>query len=623
HLQNEELNRHVTALKGFMQDWQLDEAELYVKKLAETNPQVHGHPDFQAEVRNLEQLIRQDEDRRNQLEYKLAVARNTWDELSPDDPASLEPNRINMGFDALDEAKTIAKTAMERRAILEWEEKLNQKKRAVQLAVDDKFQMEVSQFQRSVNALDPDALDYSSQLQSYRTNAEFLKERKWVSRDLPTRLIDPILAEIDFRIHKDEIARKEARSLEEIRKSVGEPVSFQNKLNEYINNAEFENSPRRRDFQHLLENETELWVGAEEWNKVTSKFKGANLVSYNPKYAPMRIEEANALLEKHKGLPGEPKLKEVVDYLNLIVIRNEGGSLGGLMKNVLKPDIVSNLYILETKAVGQEVGKRYYCREIPVAKGGTHHLLRYALDPEFEVEKTVLVTNKDIANPSIEGEGGFDFESPQMKFSRFAKEKVGGLLSDPTTWERDFLEVLAALHKDQTMDQVLKFNLYFAIEDVACKGSLYLRDQLKEDLETWTNFGNEVDTSWNWLNPDNGTGDAVHKAAANVLGKLKDPNVALKGLDTYLKTLEKVDLGPQSQWIGWLHRDRKNQWTVSLGTNQPLNESVGKLWVLTRAGGNESVNFTEIGELKNGRVTINVPDDSPVLLQGRPVYKFQ
>lgn len=624
-IRNLELNRHVANLQGLIQEEQLDEAEVYVTDLAESNPRVHEHEDFQAQVRNLMNKVQEDADRRKQLEYKLSVAQSTLEELSADDPSSLELGRLNQGYDALNEANAIAKTEMERTRIAELGDQLKAKEKEVQSAVDTKFQTEVVAFHQAVKALDPDAPGYTGQLETHKTQAESLKGRKWISEDLGPRLLDPIVTEIEALIKQDEVAREEAKYLAEIRKAVGDPNAFRLKLNGYVNNEEFDGTPRQRSFQQVLQDETSLWIGAEEWNKLKSKLKGTNLITYSPKYAPMRIAEANTLLNQHKGFPEEATLKEVVAYLNLVVARDAGTNLGRLEKNVLAPDLVSSLYMLQTKADPklQYPAKRYYSTKMPTTLGDTHYVIRYALDIGLDDTKTLTIKNEEIGNPRLKGGQGFDFESPQMKFSRIAKDTVDRLTKNPTTWERDFLDLLVKLHGDTEMDVVMKYQLYGNIEQVACAGSLYLQAQFKEDLELWEKFAGDVNPNTNWIDPESGDQDAAHKAAASVLRKLQDPRAALKGVDDYLTSLEKVDLGPQYQWIGWLHRDRKNQWTVSFGQDQPLSETAVPLHVLTRSGSNGPVNLTDIGELKNGQVRISVPDGSPALMQGRPVYKLE
>ncbi len=46
-----------------------------------------------------------------------------------------------------------------------------------------------------------------------------------------------------------------------------------------------------------------------------------------------------------------------------------------------------------------------------------------------------------------------------------------------------------------------------------------------------------------------------------------------------------------------------------------------KLTVLTRSGTNSPVQFTEVGELKNGQITVSAVDGSPALVEGRPIYE--
>jgi hypothetical protein len=266
-------------------------------------------------------------------------------------------------------------------------------------------------------------------------------------------------------------------------------------------------------------------------------------------------------------------------------------------------------------------GKKYYSTKKPAPLGNTHYTIRFAEDSTLANEKPLTVKVGDIKNELLKGGQEFDFESPQMKFSRLAKEKMDKLSADKTEWESDFLDILEALRADKSMDEFLKFLLISSIETHACQGSLYLSESFQKNLEILGKAGADVDPDANWINPESGNGDEVRRNAADVIRKLTvSPEDARKGLEDHLAKLKKLDLGKEYNWVGWLHRDRKNQWTVTYQNNPPSSDKPVKLHVFTRSGTNGPVTFREIGELKFGQVTISAPDGSPLLAQGRPVY---
>ena len=131
------------------------------------------------------------------------------------------------------------------------------------------------------------------------------------------------------------------------------------------------------------------------------------------------------------------------------------------------------------------------------------------------------------------------------------------------------------------MDEFVKFNLMKAMEEFAGLGSVYLKQQLQPDRESLERAGDEIDTNYNWIDPDNEEDKDQRQKAANALRKLQDPEKPKQGLKAYLESLKSVKLGPEYAWVGWLHRDRKNQWTVTFKT-APATSRSAKLCVLTR-----------------------------------------
>ncbi len=81
-----------------------------------------------------------------------------------------------------------------------------------------------------------------------------------------------------------------------------------------------------------------------------------------------------------------------------------------------------------------------------------------------------------------------------------------------------------------------------------------------------------------------------------------------------------MKLGQEYAWVGWLHRDRKNHWTVTFKT-PPATSRSAKLYVLTRSLSAGPVTYTEIGEVKPSLVKLSQAEGSTAFLEGRPVYE--
>ena len=573
YARNEELSRHVANLQGLLDEEQLDEAEAYVAELETENPRVYGHPEIQALIRQLESDVQEDKDRRLRFGQHIARAENVLKELSAENPATL--GAVSEGLSALKDAFKISKTELERAKVLTIREETQTKETQIQKAVDDRFRADVARFHQELQTLDPDAPGYSNQLANRKRDALALKDRKWLSLELGGQLVDPILGEMAELQKQHQLHLAEASYLLSIRQAVGDHNAYRAKLDAYVQDQRFAGTPRHRQFQQVLKNEAALWAGIEEWSLLKQRLNGTNLAKLSPKDAPGLLARANAVLENYPGFPEEAALQSIVEYLKILAIRDQG-KVQSAVESVLNRPIVRGLYFLETKD-----GKRYYSTKIPAALGNTHFTIRYAVDIALDDEKTLTVKKEDIKNLLLAGGQSFDFESPQMKFSKFAKDKIDKLSTDPSTWERDFLDILTTLRADKKMDAFVKFQLIKAMQDFGTLGSAYLKQQLQPDMETLTKFGDEIDTNANWIDPDNEEAKKDRQKAADALRKLQDSDKALKGLEAYLESLNSVKLGTDYAWVGWLHRDRKNQWTVTYKTD-PGTSHAAKLYVLMR-----------------------------------------
>jgi hypothetical protein len=485
--------------------------------------------------------------------------------------------------------------------------------------VDESFRTKVAAFKEELRSLDPDAAPYSGQLSTRKSEAQSLKETKWISLGLGDRLMNPILTEIDGLIEQDQVARAEAGHLREIREAIGDPNAYRLKLDAYVKDPRFNGSPRQSDFQQVLQNETALWVGHEDWSRIKRDLKGINLSQYSPKHAPDLISNAQSVLDQHKGFPEEEELQKAVNYLNLLVLRNKG-TLQTAVNNLLNQQIVRDLHMLEAQDERDETKTRkYYSTDVPDEVGTTHIRIRAAMDIALSEEKSIQVKRTDVKNPLLAGGKKFDFQSPQMKFSLFAKQKMIALKTDSTTWEKDFVELLSRLHSDKTLDDFVRFKLIENIQSIACAGSAYLQGELQGNLDMLAKVQDQIDPNANWINPDDPEGQKERQQAADALANFKAPSEALKGLPAYLESLKITSLGPDYEWVGWLHKDRKNQWTVSYAQAPEIKPTAVKLHLLVRSGA--KVTYPEIGELKNGQTTLSPKVGSQTLIEGRPVFE--
>ncbi len=616
-MRSSNLASKVAILQGYLDKNQIEDARSEVVEIESNEPYVFEHEDYQAQIRILEGKENEEKQRLQSIKDGQAQIRLAIKTLTEDQTAtSLESKTVSQGFKAVNLVLSITKTTAEKRSINTLVTELEHQWGVVQTLVDDKYRKEVAALAQEVEDLDPGLSSYETALRNKIPKAETLKSRTVVSPGLGAELADPILARISELINSDKKAREESRSLARIRNAIGNPSEYRAQLDAYVKNPEYSGNNRAQDFQSVLSSEYPLWTDFEKWSQLKQDLQGANLATYRPAAASTRLAAIQKVIQDQKGFPDLKQLQTYADYLDVLVLRDKK-TMQGQIQRLLNADPVAGLYLVETS------DGKYYTKKEPMATStATSVPVQVALDTSLGGGKLIRFPVKDIKNPPGPNGEKFDFTSPQFKFSQKAKAYNDKAMTDPNSWETEYLNLLGLLYHDKEIDPILRYDLTFVIQQEACKGSPYLQKALAKNVQTLKNVQSLIPVDANWVAPDDEKAKTARRNAQDALGKLTDPSEAKTGLPAYLAGLKIDQIGNNYVWVGWLHRNSKNDWVVSYKSSS-LPAELKSLHVITRSSSFNPVQFPKIGEVKDKKTSVTLSDRSSLLKEGRPVFEQQ
>jgi hypothetical protein len=232
----------------------------------------------------------------------------------------------------------------------------------------------------------------------------------------------------------------------------------------------------------------------------------------------------------------------------------------------------------------------------------------------FDLSKTGLkrFSQDEVANPTVEGR--IVWTAPQSAFSKDAQDQLAAMPDG--AWETTFAALVTRLQADTYMEPVLKLQLLGRVLEIGGEGSSAFRHAYAKHAEVLAGAG--IDSTVNWIDPDDADGQNARVAAEGVVRRLPDAASAAKAVAAVVAGLKQPDLGGPYRWIGWLRRDRERNWTVAAPV-RPSDSVTAELFVLSVPASNAPGELVPIGRMSNGGFELQLID-SAVLIEGRPVY---
>ena len=614
YLRAVEQSTHVANLSSLIESSEFEPAQQYVADLEQNVPRVFASAEIQQLKANLDAAVAEDQKRREAFDRAIAQATT----LALTEPTLENPKMENFdtAFALLEKAyNDIAASDAERGDVEALVDRIKSRQTELQQQLDDRFGDVAEALEKDIDDLDPTFTDYLDRLKGYGREVAEFKGLTYVTRRLRDDRVLRLQAKVETKVRAEEAAQEEDKALLDLKKTIGLIESFRRELKKYVDNPRFAGRPRHRDFQQVLERESDLWVGFDAWDHFIEQWSGKDMLALSADQCTQILSEAKSLQAKHAGFPAEPNTKVLATRLHLITTRAQSG-LARVLETLLDRDIIHNVYWLRTK----EGNKSYYSLKLPtlIGTGSTKKWnIRYLVDPTDLEEKFEAFSLSQIANTPTSI--GFDWMAPQAVFSGYALELLETLNSE--NWEETFITILALLYTDQRMDSFLKVFLMLEVQNVAIGGSDFLRTALEKNHRILGETYDSLDPDTNWVHPDDEGGRQSRRKADLAIRKLEDPKSAMEALRVYQKSMKSLDLGPRYEWTGVLHRDRKNQWTCSF-SDLPDSRKTADLFVLYRLTAGAAPKFVKIGALNRGQVVVSGSQTSLNLAEGRPVFEL-
>ncbi len=338
------------------------------------------------------------------------------------------------------------------------------------------------------------------------------------------------------------------------------------------------------------------------------KLTETRVCKWDSSYAVV-LDEAKRLLDDQKGFPAAKALEELLPHLAAVTRRTDPASHESIHLKLI--ELLNNPTVSDLRMAESQDGKRYYFHGKPF-HFGNNWKIRYFKAFDLSETDTVTFAAADIRN-SAAGDG-FDWTSPQSKFSKLALDRLAKLGQD--NWETTFHGILADLYEQKRMEPILKVQLIRRVLDIACQGSYCLAKAFAKDRDLIKNT--PLDEEANWISPENQQAKTAREAAQRLLDQVRNPRDACKEAAMEFARLNRPLLGKRYRWIGWLYQAQPNQWTCAIPPG-PADTNPAELYVAYRLSSDLPVRLDRIGELRKGKFVLGSPYKT-ALVEGRPVY---
>lgn len=364
------------------------------------------------------------------------------------------------GFDKLEgELNKFEQTATddaERSLVLEVKRLLADKRRTLLAAADKKFAEELAELRVQIPLIRAGDIDGLSKLN--QRIAQLAKNPN-VSPEgrVPAELLEKATSSQLIDWLSD---REEKRILESIRASIGDWGRYRETLQKYVD--QLPQRARSEEFRKILRDDATVWACIEPWNQILREIKVTNFTAISPRAAR---DFSKRLIQISTDYPLHPAAKAVnslVQYLESIAVREDssGMKLEAPLAQLLEAQMLSRLYMVLTKD-----GKRYYCNARPEQQKNFVSFNYFKSGDMSETSKKLLSADQIVIPEDLKD----GWISPQSVFARELRDALERLTTE--NWETEFVRLLVLLHRDKTMDPILKCQLIQQILPIVERGS--------------------------------------------------------------------------------------------------------------------------------------------------------
>ena len=420
------------------------------------------------------------------------------------------------------------------------------------------------------------------------------------------KTVDPIQEQLTAQ-RKTVVKNRQMEAFwDRLTSSVGQAARFQELLQEF--GKQFPLEPQGVEFARVAMGEPDLWEAMEGWSELAATFAGQDLTELSPEQAAALAKTIRDFRAAHPRFPDLAPAQRLTGYFQRIAQRRDaaGERIHRSLNEMLNSPTMARLSMLRVRN-----GKSYYFVSEKPMEARESIIVHFVTGFGLDRTQSVTVKKTDIANPSLEDT--YNWTSPQMKFSRYALERLAQL--DDKNWETTFGDILVRLCAAQDLDPIVRVQLLQRFLEIACQGSQCFKEVYQQILDLVVNSG--VVGSVNWLDPEDADANRAREQAERTLAKFGDCEQYNRRVQSAIVEIRNQRLGCQYHWIGWLQKTRTGSWTCVLPPKMPL-VGAGELVVLDVPPKDGRTALRTIGSVRDGKASI--VDNASAYLQGRAVF---
>lgn len=585
----EEMAGHASALSGFIENKDLDEAAKYIEGLSPAKAEDSRIKELTLQIEGLRRDAKQREDEIKQLFDRMEEKGSETPDLE-----TLERLRARQ----LDEANRLRLQKIEQGII--------DQQRQAQLNRDKEFVKSVAELEGRFEQIESrsrgDLALGRKQLDSFQQELQTFGDG-YRSRITPqvfdslTPLSDRAKAlKVKLDRRQEELVRITAMN-----NSLPDVAAYHKSLADFT--ALQPAGPRASELKRALA-ERESWEAVHDWNALVPFWSKSALAELNPGKAATLQEQTERVLQKCGDFSQASALRDSLPFVSALARRvdSTGARLEGALQTTFSSPVVADAWM-----VTEESGKKYYCAvQVKIDKQKLNNFKYYT-----------SFVNPPTKTASIQGAKIDKCElSPQAKLTAVVRKSLAQI--DDKNFDTTMLDILGAILVSKEMDPVLKFGLLRQTLEKGCAGSHCLQLALGEPFNTLRNA--PVNPTANWLEPaTDGEVEVQRNSAAKAIEEFQEAirvkKVSRKTIEADVARFRDTSLGAY-RWIGWLRRADDGGWQCEADT---LPAASGKLFVAVMAGTGKQTRLESVGTLDKGTPRIDAAA-STALVEGRPIY---
>lgn len=510
-------------------------------------------------------------------------------------------------FAALEQMKKISKGEQEKASLLQTEQRLIDKRGEVQNLVDVKFSEELSAISETVETLPADSV---AGYDSVNAKLQLLAERNEVSVPLKQSV-----AALQSKIQQDRqmVASnlQTAAGLQKITDSIGQVHLYEQTVVQYSHDNP--GSERSTHFQTVVKAESTIWKSVETWHLLRRRLKLLDMTRIKPVEASLLVSDAEALRQNSGPFAEELLGSDLMDALRAVASRSPDGKTTVLdqIRTIFVRKTLSKCYMVETRD-----GMKYYAGQPPMNNKGSTYSVEYFTTTTGTQTAKITIPANTVVNPSEDDEGWI---SPQTKMYRRIEERLKTLSG--ADYDTTIATVVKEIVNSDDTDALLRLLLIEELLKVGSTGSIGFRRQSERLLSEIAARG--VSRLTNWATPGDKQANLERNESKSYL-KNEGENLSreVEKAVEQTKAIQKSAIPPDLQWVGWMHRNAKAEWIVSLKADLSPSPSYSKLCVFyVPAKAKTTVTLAVIGSLMpTSKVSVSAVPVADAAFEGRPVY---